>query len=510
MVGFIRILKFRYRFNQMEFNLLPRGLTSDADRKYAPNAHWTNPQTLAKHADLSYSPKKLYIGETTDGSRISMGGDRHILTIAGTRSGKGTSAIIPNLLTYEGSVLVTDPKGENATITTERRGLGRGIKAGGMKQDIFVIDPFNVANVPDEYRAGFDPISYLDPTDPNFIDDCDSIADALVVAPADKVNDFWNGSARSVLRGFIAWVADAPGDLDRSLNELRRLLHLPPEVSRNGNEAPDAESFEWKLMEMLDAEHVGDGIPSEMAAALLSMDNRERASVMATIRQNIGFLSSPPMVKMFADKRRLPDLKQWKMGGVSIYLCLPAGRLHRHNRFFRLFINQLLSAVESNQLKPEVPALMILDEMHTLGHMSSIETSTALLAGYGVRIWSIWQDLSQIKHLYKERWETFIGNAGITQLFGLNDLTTLEYVSKRLGKTSVIKVSQNEISLEQSKNGFTGETISAEQVPLLTPDEVALFFARQYNNQLIIYPGITPIFLKKPPYYERMKELFTI
>ncbi len=63
-------------------------------------------------------------------------GDGHLVTIAPTRSGKGISAIIPNLLTYPGSVIVTDPKGENFAVTARRRQeLGT---------QVVVFDPFGV------------------------------------------------------------------------------------------------------------------------------------------------------------------------------------------------------------------------------------------------------------------------------------------------------------------------------------------------------------------------------
>jgi type IV secretion system protein VirD4 len=199
---------------------------------------------------------------------------------------------------------------------------------------------------------------------------------------------------------------------------------------------------------------------------------------------------------------RSPDLMAWKHGKQSVYLCLPAGRLHRHFRFFRLFINRLMNAIEADETVPETPALMILDEMHVLGHMKALETAAGLIAGFGVRIWSIFQDLAQLKHIYGERWETFLGNASIFQTFGLNDLGTLKYVSERLGTAAMLKVSEGEQSMDQAAGDFTGESKSIDSTPLLTPDEVASFFSRQSGNQLIIYPGTSAIFLKRLPYYD--------
>lgn len=485
----------------MQFSDLPRGLPgTSADFGDAPRALWMSPETLAGHDFWRYTPDKIFLGASGE-QMIGIADNRHLLTIAGSRAGKGTSAIVPNLLLYTGSVLVLDPKGENATLTAERRGQGRGVAAGGLGQDVYVIDPFRVAEVDDAYRSGFNPLAGLDPSADDFIDECDAIADALVVEDkGGEGGSFWTSSARSVLRGYIAWVAAAPGVQRRDLNEVRRLIFLSPGGDGVG-------PFEEQLFAMLtdpeaDTPPLAHGVPHEAASSLIGMSDRERSSVLSTVRENIAFLSSPPMAATLSDGNRSPDLKAWKFGNSAVYLCLPASRLHRHFRMFRLFINRLLGAVEATKEVPGPPALMILDEMHVLGHMKALETAAGLLAGYGVRIWSIWQDIAQLKQIYKDRWETFLGNASVFQTFGLNDLSSLKYVSDRLGTSSTLAISHSEQSTEQAATGFSGQSRSINASPLLSPDELAHVFSRQSGNQLIIYPGADPIFMERVPYFD--------
>lgn len=474
----------------MQFADLPRGRPgTHVETGEASRALWLNPAHL-RESFWRYGPAKVFLGATEDGHMVGVADNRHLITVAGSRAGKGTSAIIPNLLCYEGSVLVLDPKGENATLTAERRGQGRGIPSGGMGQEIHVLDPFNIAEVDDAYRSGFNPLAELDTNAPEFIDDCDSIADALVLAASGKDNDFWNSSARVVLRGFIAWVAAGPRVPDgmRNLNMVRQLLTLP------------REKFIEFLQEVVKRPDVAFGVPREAAVFLLSMEERERSSVMATVHQNISFLASPRMASLFEGKGRNLQMRDWKFGGKTVYLCLPAMRLHRHARFFRLYVNSILLAVEADRREPQIPALMILDEMHVLGRMAALETAAGLVAGYGIRIWSIWQDFSQLKGIYEDRWETFLGNASIFQSFGLNDLTTLKYVAERLGTSPILSVSRSEISTSQAAGGFTGESKSLQANPLASADEVAYFFSRQSGNQLVLYPGADPIFMRRVPY----------
>lgn len=499
----------------MNFDDLPRGLPkTSAAIDQAPRALWVDPVEISAHPNWQYEEGKIFLGEANDAT-IGIRDDRHLLTIAGSRAGKGTSAIVPNLLLYTGSVLVIDPKGENATLTAERRGLGREIESGGLGQEVYVIDPFGVADVDESYRAGFNPLEGLNHLSDDFIDECDAIADALVVQEGSGNNSFFYDAARLVLRGYIAWVAAHPEIRDKSLIEVKRLLFAPRFYETESKEGADQEpkipdvndpglTFNQLNLLMIIDEKFAHGVPYEAASTLLSMDAREFGSVMSTISNQIGFISSPPMARTLTGGERSPALKDWKHGKQSVYLCLPAGRLHRHSRFFRLFINRLMNAIEADIKAPETPALMILDEMHVLGHMKSLETAAGLIAGFGVRIWSFFQDLSQLQSIYGKRWETFLGNAAIFQSFGLNDLGSLKYVSERLGQSAMMKISQSEQSSSQLASGFLGQSKSIDATPLLTPDEVAAFFSRQSGNQLIIYPGTSPIFLRRVPYHGKM------
>lgn len=133
---------------------------------------------------------------------IGLNDDRHFITIAGSRSGKGTSAIIPNLRLYKGSVICLDPKGENAVITAERRGKGNSF-CKGLEQKIFVIDPFGITKgLPDDMRASFNPLSLLRPDGDSVVEDAALIAEALVVSTDDKAAHP-DESARNIITGII-------------------------------------------------------------------------------------------------------------------------------------------------------------------------------------------------------------------------------------------------------------------------------------------------------------------
>ena len=109
--------------------------------------------------------------------------------------------------------------------------------------------------------------------------------------------------------------------------------------------------------------------------------------------------------------------------------------------------------------------------------------------GYGVKMWPILQDLNQLKDTYKDGWQTFIGNARVVQFFGTADVFTAEYVSKMLGKTTVIS------------SGSSGERESTSEAarPLMTPDEV---IHMGMDEELLFVRGVRPIRAQKLPYFQ--------
>ena len=95
-----------------------------------------------------------------------------------------------------------------------------------------------------------------------------------------------------------------------------------------------------------------------------------------------------------------------------------------------------------------------------------------------------------------------MGNAGLMQFFGNNDLTTLEYLSKRLGKSTIVQVSQSEVTMQQTAQGLTGQTAQLHETELMTADEIGRFFSRQSNAQLLLWPGSDPIAIDRVKYYD--------
>ncbi len=495
---------------------LPRGVrTKKLTEQSTPLSAWLDPDALGNSETFRFDSSKIFLGVVggtvqdddnglyvSGGQPIGLGDDRHAVLCAGSRAGKGRSCLIPTLLSYEGSVLALDPKGELANVTARRRSeLG---------QRVCIVDPFGVtARRHKKHRAGFNPMALLSPDSPSLIVDAGLIADALVVA-SDKADPHWDESARNLIEGIILHVATYQAyEGKRALVTVRDLL------KRAFDKVTDLpEDFEGAPPPQIRAEliHNADTVAAdnpELAAALdgaardfYDKADRERASVLSVALRNTKFLDYPELrASLTAHDFDLADLKTAK-GGLTIYLCLPAGRMATCNRWFRLFVNLAIEAMEREKAKPAIPVLAVLEEFHVLGYMQQIEVAAALVAGFGMKLLIVLQDLTQLKRHYKDGWETFLGNAGVMAFFGNNDMSTLEHINKRCGQTSLIVERSSQVTTAQRTSGATGASWSLEVRDLLTPEEASRYFGRDdvQQRQLIIRSGLPPAIIQRVKY----------
>jgi type IV secretion system protein VirD4 len=481
---------------------IPRGVASRYLRQQSvPQARWQLPADILASAALAYDPNKpdgkILLGALGD-KLIGIEDNRHVLTMAGSRAGKSIT-LVDNLLFYNGSVLALDPKAELAAITAARREeLG---------QKVYILDPFNYA--PERLahlRASYNPLSVLDIESETIIEDASLIADAIVVQG--KKDPHWDESAKNFIEGIILHVATDPAyESACTLLSVRELIKtaMMPDEAHEGMCALEVAMLEnaARLQSRRNTEDIGGAIEGA-ARDFYEKSDRERDSVLSTVRRHTKFLDYSGLRRVLkGDGFDLKDLKA-DPHGVTIYLCFPATRIEIAGRWLRIFINQLLDAMEREKAQPAAPVLACLDEFPVLGYMKQLENAAGQIASFGVRLWVLVQDLNQIKALYGARSETFIGNAGILQFFGNTDVTTTEYISKLLGRTRVEVSRTGEVAPEQSAQGLSGKTSSIELHDLLTPEEIGRQFARsdRLKRQIVLWAGYHPMVLQRVEYFD--------
>jgi type IV secretion system protein VirD4 len=408
------------------------------------------------------------------GKVLRVNTDSHIVTLAPTRSGKGVSAIIPNMLHYKGSCFIIDPKGENARISARRRRA--------MGQAVFVLDPWRLTGF---RESSYNPLDALDPESPDLAEDAALIADTLVIVPEGSGDGaFWQEEARALLTGLILYVACCEPPESRHLLRVRELL------TQSGEETT-------AFYEALTDETAANGLIARMANRMLQKSDRERSSVTSTAQSHTHFLDSPRMASVLSQSSLA--LSSLKTRPTTIYLVLPAERLQTHARWLRLMVSMSLTTLARTRHKPEKPVLFVLDEFAALGRLEAVESAMGLMAGYGVQLWPILQDISQLQGLYGEKWRNFFANAGMVQTFNVTEPHTAEIISNMLGvRTAVVRSASGGRGDGNQSSTNRSESFQATQRPLLFPDEVIRLPADQ---QLVFLRGLPPLKLHKLRYY---------
>ena len=244
--GMIWLVSFRYFDMKTGFSSLFRRSAGDShgSARFA---------TKAERAAFQNGDGLLIGRDSQTGKLLRYDGPAHLLTLAPTRAGKGVGTVIPNLLLAERSVLVIDPKGENAKIAGEAR------KRFGA---VYILDPFGVTGMP---ASAYNPLGRLDAESLDLGEDAASLAEALVMDPPGQVSEaHWNEEAKALLSGLIMF-AVAHEEADRkTLATVREYLTLPPEKFRT-------------LLELMQESAGAGGLIARAANHFLGKSDREAA-----------------------------------------------------------------------------------------------------------------------------------------------------------------------------------------------------------------------------------------
>lgn len=491
---------------------VPRGIDGKQDElsaaKWMDVAELGRPEWRYERKPILPKTPKIIVGYARDDQNkpvpVGIDDNRHIMTVAGSRAGKGRWLLIPNLLLYPGSALVLDPKGELAAITARRRQE--------MGQKVFIIDPFKASGADKRPElapmlASYNPLAGLDVRDERCIDDAATIAAGMIQVPP-KGETHWAESAQSLVAGLLLMVASIGGTA-QNLGFMRDVLAgsaFELKQWAETNKVPPEQALHKYMMSMKKSAF---GQVAHVGSMLSDIVDRERASILSTARTQTAFLDSREI-------RRVTDQSTFDLGDlrvgykgtgqpVTVYLCLPAARMASHGRWLRIMINLALQAFErAPKMKPEPPpTLFILEELcTTIGYSKQLEQAAGLMAGYGIKLWSVIQDLSQLQNVYDKGWETFVGNAGTLTFFGNSDVTTLEYISKKLG--------QRGLTIDMPTGATPGAVLqgartTAEQLrmePLLSPTEAEHLLAREHKRVLVLPAGKRPFIVRAADYLE--------
>ena len=405
--------------------------------------------------------------------------EHHTLIVARTRTGKGTRVIIPTLLRYSGSMVVIDPKGENAAVTARPRLFAK------VTDKVHVINPwgelaavYQKAGIPQDT---FNPLDVLDRNDPNAVAVAQGLAGAVCPSsPGDK-DRYWQGSAANVLAAVLLWIADQPGET-KTLARAREIVSMSRKDFTDNFLVPMASSSAF------------GGAIREMVSPYLDLAQETYSGIMANLSENTKFLSDPQVKAATATSSfALSDLMRERR---TVYLVIPPDRIDTQRTWLRLMLAAVTHtyrrAPRNSSAFPSHRCLVLIDEFPALGKIEDMPRDLATLSGYGLDYALIVQGIDQLKDIYGQGAGTILSNCAYKWFCNVNDLESAKYLSETLGKKTVQTVGRTEN--DQGKGFSFGETGR----PLLTPDEI-LNLGRE--AAIVTHPGGNPYYLRPIDYW---------
>jgi len=145
-----------------------------------------------------------------------------------------------------------------------------------------------------------------------------------------------------------------------------------------------------------------------------------------------GLGSAEVAATLKASTFRLQDVVEGRP--LSIFIVIPPHKLESHRGLLRLWVGTLLTAVIRRKRIPPQRTLFLIDECAQLGTLPALRQAVTLLRGAGLQVWSVWQDLSQLRMHYPLDWQTMVNNSAVLQVFGINNNLMAKEWSELLGK----------------------------------------------------------------------------
>ena len=213
------------------------------------------------------------------------------------------------------------------------------------------------------------------------------------------------------------------------------------------------------------------GLIARAANRYVGKADRKASGVLSAAQRHTHFLDSPRMTAVLGRSDfAFGDLKGRT---ATVFLVLPPDRLGAYSRWLRLMIARSLTDMARTPKNPAslaAPVLYLLDEFAALGNLAPVERAMGLMAGYAVQLWLILQDVHQLRATYGQRAGTFLSNAAVLQVFGVNDHESSRLVSDLLGQGTVVFQTMSR-ALDAQASGIT---LNQQHVgrPLMAPDEI--------------------------------------
>ena len=431
-------------------------------------------------------------------------GPEHVLTFAPTRSGKGVGLVVPTLLSWPASAVVTDLKGELWSLTS-------GWRKKHAKNKVLRFEPA-VSNG----SVCWNPLDEIRFDTENEVGDIQNLASLMVDPDGRGLESHWQKTAFALLVGVMLHALYKAKD--------ENITATLPSIDAMLSD-PHRDNIRDLWVEMVNYPHKdGKNHPVVGSAArdMLDRPEEEAGSVLSTAKSYLALYRDPVVAgNISRSEFCIKDLMH-QDAPATLYIVTQPNDKARLRPLVRIMVNMIVrllaDKLEFNQGRPVAHykhrMLMMLDEFPSLGKLEILQESLAFVAGYGIKCYLIAQDLNQLKSRetgYGSD-EAITSNCHIQNAYPPNRIETAEHLSRLTGQTTVIKEQITTSGRRTSTLlGQVSRTIQEVQRPLLTPDECLRMPGPKKNAQgeieeagdMVIYvAGYPAIYGKQPLYFK--------
>ena len=448
-------------------------------------------QTTAAEVTAKYDMDKtaMVLHLVKPSKKIIQAGIYNTALAAPTRAGKGVSSGIPTLLSYSGSVIVLDFKGENFNLTSGFRAqFGKVYRWAPTGETGHHFNPMM------EIRGGDDSFS-----------DANLIADILTT-PASGANsgnassDHFITAAKDFLTSLILHCLCSDWR-NKSLPGCREFLAQ--------SDPTDSENTKYIYDLMINADHGDPAIHQSVVEGATAQRNRpddEGGSVLSTVNNALAVFADARIKRNTGNSEFYIDEFEKTDVPVSLYLTIQYSDVQRISPLIRMFI-LLFSRrftggeTQATNRKFKIPLLFILDEFDKLGKMEELHMNMGIHNGFGIHYFLIFQSINQLSAIYGKD-HSFLAHCRNTIFYapGAGELDSAEIISKICGKESINRANIS-YSGARSQVSYSNRSLAEQEQErnLINADEVIKLPLDQF---ILICQGQPPYIGKKNVYYE--------
>ena len=414
--------------------------------------------------------------------------NNNVMVVGGSGAGKSRFFVKPNLLQANCSYVITDPAGE--LLETQ---------AGFLERQGYKIKCFNLVEM--KHSNCYNPFNYIR----------DDLGVLILINCLIKNTNpdgksggdpFWEKSETAILHALMIYLIKYRPKEQQNFRSIMKLLRAAEVDENNPNvKSPLDRIFDEVAKRDANSIALKQYMTFKMGAGKTLKSILISCSVRLTVfnMKEIENLTGSDDI----DLGTIGDEKQ------ALFIVIPAAD-STFNFLVSMMYSQLFETLyfhaetECKGKRLNYHVRFMLDEFANIGQIPEFTKKLATMRKYEISCSIILQNLAQIKSMYKDDWEGLIGNCDSFLFLGGQEYSTLEYISKELGKTTVYVYTHSRSFAWKGGSGNRGQQKTARE--LMTPDEIM-----KMNNQdcILMIRGLHPFYGPKYDYPKHKNYRYT-